>query len=135
MMWKSRGIWERFCASVEAFGSAGVILSDPSVDFFNPNVVRSSRGLIGRVPVAKGSKEEVCEWLKQSGRKVFATSSHATRKVGKEPIESSIAFIFGSEKTGLGEYWRGQNIDWIKIPMKGSASSLNLNVSVSLPFV
>ena len=36
--------------SVEAFGGAGVILSDPVVDFFNPNVIRSSRGLMGSLP-------------------------------------------------------------------------------------
>ena len=117
--------------SVEAFGGAGVILSDPAVDYFNPNVIRSSRGLIGRIAVSSGSKEEVWEWLKNSGRKIIATSSHATRNLGAVPIPSSTAFIFGSEKSGLGEYWREQMIEWIKIPMKGSASSLNLNVSVA----
>jgi tRNA G18 (ribose-2'-O)-methylase SpoU len=31
----------------------------------------------------------------------------------------------------LGEFWKDQDLQWIKIPMKGSASSLNLNVSVA----
>ena len=53
--------------SVEAFGGGGIILSDPSVDFFNPNVVRASRGLIGRMPLAVGTKEEVWNWLKKLG--------------------------------------------------------------------
>ena len=117
--------------SVEAFGGVGVILSDPVVDFFNPNVIRSSRGLIGRIAVSSGSKEEVWEWLQNSGRKIIATSSHATRNLGAVPIPPSTAFIFGSEKSGLGEFWKNQPLDWIKIPMRGTASSLNINVSVA----
>ena len=117
--------------SVEAFGGGGIILSDPSVDFFNPNVVRASRGLIGRVPLAVGTKEEVWNWLKNSGRKIVATSAHATKYLGKDALPVSTAFIFGSEKSGLGEFWKNQPLDWIKIPMRGTASSLNINVSVA----
>ena len=117
--------------SVEAFGGGGIILSDPSVDFFNPNVVRASRGLIGRVPLAVGTKEEVWNWLKNSGRKIVATSAHATKYLGKDALPGSTAFIFGSEKSGLGEFWKNQPLDWIKIPMRGTASSLNINVSVA----
>jgi len=39
-------------------------------------------------------------------------------------------FIFGSEKLGLGEFWKIEEMDWLCIPMMGTASSLNLNVSV-----
>ena len=117
--------------SVEAFGGTGVILSEPAVDFFNPNVVRSSRGLIGSLPVAKGTKDEVLAWLKNSNRSIWATSSHTTHHLGATSMSASAAFIFGSEKYGLGEFWKDQDLQWIKIPMKGSASSLNLNVSVA----
>ena len=117
--------------SVEAFGGGGVILSDPAVDFFNPNVVRASRGLMGRVPLAIGSKKEVWNWLENSGRTIVATSSHASRNLGYDALPASSAFIFGSEKSGLGEFWKKQSLDWIKIPMRGAASSLNLNVSVA----
>ena len=117
--------------TVEAFGGAGVILSDPEVDFFNPNVVRSSRGLMGVVPVSQGGKEEVLDWLKNSGRKVLATSSKAKKELGNETLPSSCAIVFGSEKKGLGKFWGNSVAEWIKVPMKGSASSLNLNVSVA----
>ena len=117
--------------SVEAFGGAGLILSDSAVDFFNPNVVRSSRGLMGRIPVAMGRKGEVLEWLQNSGRKIIATSSQAQKTVDQAIFSSPAALVFGSEKLGLGKYWHEQEIEWIRIPMKGTASSLNLNVSVS----
>ena len=117
--------------SVEAFGGAGVILSDPVVDFFNPNVIRSSRGLMGSLPVFSGSKTEVYDWLKNSQREILATSSRATQFLGAEKIPHSVALVFGSEKVGLGDFWSRSVDAWIKIPMQGTASSLNLNVSVS----
>ena len=117
--------------SAEAFGAAGVVLSDPAVDFFNPNVVRSSRGLMGCVPVAMGTKEEVFEWLQTSGRKLTATSAHATKELGEGKLAPGAAIIFGSEKSGLGEYWQKPQIEWIKIPMRGSSSSLNLHITVA----
>jgi TrmH family RNA methyltransferase len=116
--------------SVEAFGAAGLILSDPHVDFFNPNVVRASRGLLGRVPVARGTKEEVLRWLENSNRVIWATSSKSTQELGKEVFPESLACVFGSEQEGLGEFWQKAVKKWIKIPMRGTASSLNLNVSV-----
>jgi TrmH family RNA methyltransferase len=116
--------------SVEAFGGAGVLLSDPALDYFNPNVVRSSRGLMGHVPLAAGSKAEVLGWLKKSGRKIFATSARAKGTLGHEKLPVGATFIFGSEKLGLGEFWKIEEMDWLCIPMMGTASSLNLNVSV-----
>jgi TrmH family RNA methyltransferase len=116
--------------SVEAFGGAGVLLSDPALDYFNPNVVRSSRGLMGHVPLAAGSKAEVLGWLKKSGRKIFATSARAEGALGNEKLPEGSAFVFGSEKSGLGESWQNEKINWLSIPMMGTASSLNLNVSV-----
>ena len=117
--------------SAEAFGSAGVVLSDPAVDFFNPNVVRSSRGLMGSIPVAKGTKEEVFNWLKNEKRPIWATSSHTTHELGNKKMPSSVAILFGSEKFGLGPFWQSPELEWVKVPMKGTASSLNLNVSVA----
>ncbi len=117
--------------TVEAFGGDGVILSDSSVDFFNPNVVRSSRGCMGQVAAAVAGKEDVWSWLERSGRELIATSAHADHSLSKERIASSTAFIFGSEKEGLGEFWKSRVSRMRKIPMVGKASSLNLNVSVA----
>jgi len=117
--------------SVEAFGGAGVLLSDPTLDFFNPNVVRSSRGLMGAIPLAIGSKQEVLNWLIQSDREIVATSSRAEEELARHKLPNSAAFLFGSEKYGLGDYWQSHVVRWVRIPMKGTASSLNLNVSVA----
>ena len=117
--------------TVEAFGGAGVILSDPAVDFFNPNVVRSSRGLFGGMPVALGTKADVREWLKNSDRHIVGTSSRAQEIMGNKKFPAGTAFLFGSEKVGLGEFWQDPPDQWVKIGIQGQASSLNLNASVA----
>jgi len=83
------------------------------------------------LPVAAGNKEEVYTWLKNSQRSIWATSSHTSDLLGEKAIPLSPVFIFGSEKCGLGEFWKNQKLEWVKIQMKGQASSLNLNASVA----
>ena len=42
-----------------------------------------------------------------------------------------MAFVFGSEKNGLGKFWLDQLNCTVNIPMKGNADSLNLHASVA----
>ena len=70
--------------TVEAFGGAGVILSDPEVDFFNSKCGSFIKGFDGSRACVSGGKEEVLDWLKNSGRKVLATSSKAKKELGSK---------------------------------------------------
>ena len=117
--------------TAEAFGVSSVLLSDPVLDFFNPNVVRSSRGLMACLDIAAGTKEEVYSWLKKENLLLFGTSSKASHSYWEQEFATGTAFALGSEKEGLGDFWRERVDDWITIPMKGEASSLNLNVSAA----
>ena len=117
--------------TAEAFGVSTVLLSDPVLDFFNPNVVRSSRGLMGCLDIAMGTKEETYSWLKKENLRQFGTSAKSANSYWEQEFVSGTAFVLGSEKEGLGEFWRARVDDWISIPMKGEASSLNLNVSAA----
>lgn len=114
----------------EALGVHSFILCDPSVDFFNPNVVRSSRGLMSRVSVAIASKETVFEWVKKISLPLIATSSKTHTLSHKFDYPENVVLVFGKESSGLGEFWKSRVKDWVKLQMPGTASSLNLNVSV-----
>ncbi len=117
--------------TAEAFGVTSLILSDPSVDYFNPNVVRSSRGLMGSINVAEGTKNEVCSFLLENKISIIGASGSSPKSYWNFESNSKTAFLFGSEKEGLGQFWIEQVNDLIGIPMKGNADSLNLNVSVA----
>ena len=117
--------------TAEAFGADAVFLSDSCVDFFNPNVVRSSRGLIGQVPVFAGTKEEVFDWLGASQLEILGTSSKQSDSLYESKLARGTAFVLGSEKEGLGSFWKSKISKWCKIPMRGKASSLNLNACLA----
>jgi TrmH family RNA methyltransferase len=117
--------------TAEAFGVSTVLLSDPALEFFNPNVVRSSRGLMACLDIAMGTKEEIYSWLKKENLSLVGTSAKSSNSYWDQGFAHGTAFVLGSEKAGLGEFWRERIDDWITIPMKGEASSLNLNVSAA----
>lgn len=117
--------------TAEAMGVEQVVLSDSCVDFFNPNVVRSSRGLFSVFPVAQGTKIEVWEWLKKSHFQVVGTSSNYGKNIHEFPFSLPLALIMGNEKMGLGSFWLEHIQNFVAIPMLGSASSLNLNAAAA----
>ena len=114
----------------EALGSGLLLLSEPKIDYFNPNVIRSSRGLMGKVKVRSGSKEEIYSWLQEQGLPCVATSSKAPQFSHRFTYDQDTAIIFGNEHTGLGDFWKQKVDNWVSLKMFGEASSLNLNVSV-----
>ena len=117
--------------SVEAMGVKTLLLCDLQVDFFNPNVIRSSRGLLAGVNVWQGSKEEIFTLLTAQKFSLIGTSGKAEKSYWNHKFKNKTALIFGSEKDGLGEFWLNNVDDLIKIPMNGNADSLNLNASVA----
>ena len=117
--------------SAEALGASTIILSDAKVDLFNPNVVRSSRGLLGRIAIASGLKEEVCAWISDRGFQCVATSSKASKLSHEYPYVAKTALVFGSESEGLGNFWKEKIHEWVRLQMLGQANSLNLNASLA----
>jgi TrmH family RNA methyltransferase len=118
--------------TAEAMGVDAVLLSDTSVDFFNPNVIRSSMGLFATQPVFCGTKKEILEWVRKAKLMVVGTSSHAKQTIYEYNFHPSIALLMGSESKGLGQFWE-TNVDaMVSIPMRGYGSSLNLNCATAV---
>ena len=117
--------------TAEAFGVKSILLSDAVIDCFNPNVIRSSRGLMSGVNIGMGSKEEILDFLQNKKFMLVGTSGGAQNSYWEQEITSKMAFVFGSEKNGLGKFWLDQLNCTVNIPMKGNADSLNLHASVA----
>ncbi len=117
--------------SAEAFGVDAVLLSDAAVDFFNPNVIRSSQGLSLRIPVAVGSKEEILAWLRFQNLTIFGSSSKNSVPLWEGNFASGVSILLGSEREGLGPFWMENQDESLVIPTSGSSDSLNLSVSAA----
>lgn len=71
--------------------------------------------------------------LKEKGYKVIATSPHAENKdIFNINLDQPMAFIFGTEKSGLSDIALEMADEHVNIPMYGFTESFNISVSAAL---
>lgn len=112
--------------SADAAGIDGVIVCDPVTDIFNPNVVRSSTGVLFSMPIVVAAGGEVRAWLAARRIRAVATTPAATALYTGSDLRGPLAIIMGSEQYGLSEFWLKASDLLVRIPMAGQADSLNV---------
>jgi TrmH family RNA methyltransferase len=112
--------------SADAAGVDAVLVCDPVTDLFNPNVVRSSTGVLFSVPVVVAESAEVRTWLREHGIRAVATTPAAPALYTESNLRGPLAIIMGSEQYGLSEFWLKESDLLVRIPMAGQADSLNV---------
>lgn len=118
--------------SCEAFGIDAVIVTNTKVDFYNPNVIRSSVGCLFGMNIFSTTNEELYEFLQKNDISIFTTiMSQDAKMINEVKLSEKIALLFGTEHSGLSDFWinKGQNI---LIPMAGKIDSLNLSNAVAI---
>jgi TrmH family RNA methyltransferase len=122
--------------SAEAFGSAGVVLSEGTVSPFNSKVIRASAGSMFRLPVvlakAAGATEEILAQLRALGVRLIATSSHKGTPLDKANLTGPAAVFIGSEGSGLPRAVLAQTDELVAIPHMPQVESLNAGVAGSI---
>ena len=118
--------------TAEAAGLAGVIVTDPITDPFNPNVVRASLGTIFGLPLAVSDTPTAIEHLRRAGVAMVATVPNATLPHYEADLQGSTALVVGSEQYGLSQPWLDQADVRITIPMLGSIDSLNAAMAAAI---
>lgn len=110
-----------------------VIVCDETVDFFNPNVIRSSVGTLFTNQIASASKEEVLAYLEERNIQVVSTFLRdETISLYEADFTSGSAIILGTEATGLSDFWADHSAALIKIPMLGFVDSLNVSNAAAI---
>lgn len=118
--------------SADGAGADAVIVCDAVTDVFNPNVVRSSTGVLFSVPVVVSDSQTVHTWLKNKGVKIVATTPDTDNIYTNVDLTGPIAIVMGSEQYGLTDFWL-KNCDLpVRIPMRGLADSLNVAMATGL---
>lgn len=112
--------------SADAAGVDAVIVCDPVTDIFNPNVVRSSTGVLFSVPVVVTDSVTVRGWLREKCIRSVATTPSAKVLHTEEDLKGPLAIVMGSEQYGLSDYWLAESDARVRIPMAGQADSLNV---------
>ena len=109
-----------------------VLLCDPRVDLWNPNVVRASRGAVFSVPVVEVENAPALEWLWSRKIRLVAATPSADVPYTKVDLRQPVAIAVGTEDEGLTEFWMSNADMKVKIPMMGKVNSLNVSVSTAL---
>lgn len=117
----------------EGAGISGVIMTDKTVDLFNPKVIRSTMGSIYRVPyyVVNGLDEAI-DRLKENDVMVYAAHLEDSIDYDKKDFKKPTAFLIGNEGNGLKRETADRASEYIKIPMLGQVESLNAAVATTV---
>ena len=121
----------------DAAGAEAVVLTDASVDLYNPKAVRASVGSLFHLPVAVGvPMETVVDGLRGAGVRLLAADGAGERDLDAELDEGTMggptAWIFGNEAWGLPEETRALADEVVRVPIHGRAESLNLATAAAV---
>lgn len=117
----------------EAAGVTGVIMSEDTVDIYNPKVIRSTMGSIYRMPfVYVKDLPAVVAGLKEQGIHSYAAHLKGLHSYEEEDYRKGSAFLIGNEGNGLREEVADAAEIYVKIPMCGEVESLNAAVASSV---
>lgn len=118
--------------SCEAFGIDALIITDAKVDFYNPNVIRSSVGCLFGMNIFKTTNQELLKFLIDHKYQLCTTFMGSTAiSLAEIDLNRNSAILFGTEHSGLSEYWSGRGQNTL-IPMAGTIDSLNLSNAVAI---
>ncbi|MCA9934189.1 MAG: RNA methyltransferase [Ardenticatenaceae bacterium] len=120
--------------TADGVGVDGVILSSdgPSTDLHNPNVIRASLGTLFSVGTAVAANDEILAWLHKHQIQIVAAAPAASDLYTSVDLAQPTAIIAGSEAYGLSNTWLAGIHQQVRIPMQGTADSLNLSISVAI---
>lgn len=117
----------------DAFNLDGIILGEGSVDPYNPKVVRATMGSIFRVPLLVSNNSlETLSKLQSDNIKILSTSLEADLPIYDIDYRQGFAIVIGNESKGVQGEILNLSDQLIKIPMPGSAESLNAGVAASI---
>ena len=118
--------------TADAAGVDAVLVCDPRVDAYSPNVVRASRGTIFTVPVVETKSAQALVYLQQRGIRILAATPSAEAEYTRQDLRSPLAVAVGTEDEGLTGFWMSQADLKVKIPMLGKVNSLNVSIATAL---
>jgi TrmH family RNA methyltransferase len=124
--------------SADAFGAAGLIVTGHAADPYDPRCIRASTGSIFSMPVVRAdSHREVLAWadrLRAGGLPVLVAGTDEDGQTDMADVDFTgpLLLVIGNETAGLTAAWREHCDVLLRIPMVGSASSLNAATAGSI---
>ncbi len=117
----------------DATGAGGLILLDQSCDPFSLEAVRASMGGVFTKAVAQASGPDFFAWLRAGpGELVGAALAGHTIDYRAHRFAAPTFLFMGNEQSGLPADYAARCDALVKLPMKGTADSLNVAIATAV---
>jgi TrmH family RNA methyltransferase len=117
----------------DATGADAVVLAGDAVDPYNGKCLRASAGSIFALPViADPDTPGALSALRVAGLQLLATTLDGETSLEEANLAKPTAWMFGSEAHGLTPELASLADARIRIPMRGSAESLNVAAAAAI---
>lgn len=124
--------------SCDSFGVSGLVITGHAVDLYDPETIRATTGSFFTFPsIRLPSHNELILWIESLKKDMPDLQIIATDEAGDENIfdrdfGKPTIILVGNEKAGLSAAYKEMADVIVKIPMRGSASSLNVACATSI---
>lgn len=119
-----------------AAGVQAVLLPPGGVDVFSPKVVRSAMGAHFRLPVHSLDWRAICLYLRPptvaAPPRIYLADAHGEQTHTEADFHRPLALIVGGEAEGAGSEAQSLADARVRIPMPGSAESLNAAIAAAV---
>lgn len=113
-------------------GYDGIIMSPNTVDLYNEKVIRSTQGVMFKIPIIKANLQEIIKLLKKE--KVFCIGTALTNAKDVKHItkKDKFAICIGNEAKGISKEVLDNMDENVKIAMKNDVESLNVSIAAGI---
>ena len=116
------------CAGVDA-----VIIPLRGSVSVNADAVKTSAGALHTLPVCREQNlKTTLQYLKDSGFRIIAATEEGDYPYTKGDYTGPLCLVMGAEDTGVSSDHLALCDEWVRIPMKGTISSLNVSVAAGI---
>jgi len=122
----------------DALGVDGLVITGHAVDVYDPETISATTGSLFSLPIVRvQSQKELMEWIEEMKNKypsleIIGTDEKGTETIYEHDFKNPTILLAGNEKAGLSAGYKEMADTMVKIPMQGSASSLNVAVATSI---
>lgn len=119
--------------TLDAIGGSGLIVIGQSTDPYHPSAVKASMGTLFSLPVVRlENTGGLLTWAQERGITIIGASERAARTHWEQPPIPPCLLLLGSEGRGLPPDILEACDQQVRIPMAGTAGSLNLAVAAGV---
>ena len=113
-------------------GYDGIIMSPNTVDLYSEKVIRSTQGVMFKIPIIKANLQEVIKLLKKE--KVFCIGTALTNAKDVKHItkKDKFAICLGNEAKGISKEVLDNMDENVRIAMKNDVESLNVSIAAGI---